>query len=397
MTGAYRELRDDEQGFAAILVTIVLLIVVSLITTGFAVQMRKEQQAALDNQLSTQAYYAAESGVNDYARIIKRYIAATAVPTSVTQLNSYLSDLNSGSCAPSATGIYSSLRPTNLPSSPNILTDGVKYTCVTVNASPTELQYGNIGSTSQIIPIRSASNVDTLQITWQPTVGVSGNNPTGGCPSGAGIDSFPATGNWNCPLSIVRIDLVPTPLGSTYTLSSLQASTMTAFFVPTPQNSGAEGCIRYMGGDDNSANCSGSDHTQSNQYGDLANQGAVVGADCTDGGGGSAPSCTMVITNLSSNSYGLRISTIYGAASINIKGYTGGSTSSNPVELSGAQVVIDSTGLAQDVLHRIQVRIPVGASASGDTFNAAIQSAESLCKQFQTAPPAVYNSGPNGC
>lgn len=394
MAGAYRHLRDNEQGFAAILVTIVLLIVVSLITTGFAIQMRKEQQAALDNQLSAQAYYAAESGVNDYARLIKQYVATKPVPTSVTELNSYLSDLNSGSCTPSATGIYSSLRPlaNNLTSG-----GGVKYTCVTVNASPTELQYGNIGSTSQIIPIRATNTVDTLKITWQPTVGVSGSNPTAGCPSGAGIDSFPATSNWNCPLSVVRIDLVPTPLGSTYTLSSLQATTMTAFFVPTPQGSGAEGCIRYMGGNDNSANCSGSDHTQSNQYGDLANQGAVVGADCTDGGGGSAPSCTMVITNLSSNSYGLRISTIYGAASVNIKGYTGGSTSSNPVELSGAQVVIDSTGLAQDVLHRIQVRIPVGASAAGDTFNAAIQSAESLCKQFQTAPPAVYNSGPNGC
>lgn len=384
MFGEHCKLRKNEQGFAAILVTIVLLVVVSLITTGFAIQMRKEQQASLNNQLSTQAYYAAESGVNDYAKIIKTYIATNPAPTSVADLNTYLGALNSGSCAPS--GIYSSLHPDMTANG------GVKYTCVTVNAAPTQLQYGSIGGTSQIIPISSASAINKLVITWQPTVAIptipAGSNRTSTCPSSAGIDSFPATTSWQCPISIVRVDLVPTPLGSTYSLSSLQNSTMTAFFVPTMQGSGS-GTVSYTG-------------SGNNQYGASANQGAVVAAKCTDTAGAPAPSCTMTITGLQtidgqpSNSFSLRLSTIYGNAAVNIQGYNNSDTS-NPLELSGAQVVVDSTGLAQDVLHRIQVRIPVGASASGDTFNAAIMSAESLCKQFQTAPPAVYNPGPGGC
>lgn len=386
MIRTYGEVRRDEQGFAAILVTIILLIVVSLITTGFAAQMRKEQQAALDNQLSTQAYYAAESGVNDYAKAIKSYLAAEPPFTTVASLTNYLNALNHSSCTPPAATdtVYGSL------ASSASLSNGVKYTCVTVDANPTQIQYSNIGSSAQIIPVVSASTIGSLVISWQPTTQVTSANPIGSCPSN--VNSFPTQNKWPCQLGIVRVDLVPTQPGSSYTLQSLQGSTMTAFLVPTSLNN-VKGCIRYQGGTSNPT-CQGNSGVLNNQYGDTANQGAVVAAKCTNGVSGEDPSCTVTITGLSSNSYSLRISTIYTPAAVNIQGFgNSGNGVGNPVELSGAQVVVDSTGLAQDVLHRIQVRIPVGASANGDTFNAAIMSAESLCKQFQTYPGTTTDSG----
>ena len=57
--------QPDQRGFAAIVVALVLILVLSLLTIGFAELMRHEQRSALDKQLSSQAYYAAESGVND--------------------------------------------------------------------------------------------------------------------------------------------------------------------------------------------------------------------------------------------------------------------------------------------------------------------------------------------
>lgn len=374
MSGMRQTVRDNEQGFAAIIVTMVLLIVLSLITVGFAAQMRKEQQSALDAQLSAQAYYAAESGVNDYAQSIKKYLANNTPPTEVTALAAYFNSINSPGCsAPAGSTVYG-----GLPS--NTLSSGVKYTCVIVNAVPKSLQYGSIGTTSQVIPITAIGSdgkavaLDKLVLSWQPTSDPA-NPSTSACPLPSGIDSFPASTGWSCPLSILRTDLVPTA-GSSYTLQTLQADTMTAFLVPTKAGTGSGGTVGYNG-------------SGKNQYGSTANQGVVAAAKCSEGT--PRPSCTMTITGLAASSYYLRISTVYGTAALNVQGYTLGD--SQPVELSGAQILIDSTGLAQDVLRRIQVRIPVDAAANGDAFNAAIQSAESLCKQFQTAPPNVYNAG----
>ena len=46
------------------------MIVMSLIVLGFAQISRRNQRESLDRQLSTQAFYAAESGVNDARELI---------------------------------------------------------------------------------------------------------------------------------------------------------------------------------------------------------------------------------------------------------------------------------------------------------------------------------------
>ncbi len=59
-----KQKRTNEQGIVAIIVSMMLMIVLSIIIISFARISRRESQDAADRALSTQAFYAAESGVN---------------------------------------------------------------------------------------------------------------------------------------------------------------------------------------------------------------------------------------------------------------------------------------------------------------------------------------------
>jgi hypothetical protein len=57
----------------------------------------------------------------------------------------------------------------------------------------------------------------------------------------------------------------------------------------------------------------------------------------------------------------------------------------SPLGLAGSQIIIDSTGRAQDVLRRIQVRMSVDAGGSKNQLpDNALQSTDSICKRFAT-------------
>ncbi|MGH7234477.1 MAG: PilX N-terminal domain-containing pilus assembly protein, partial [Candidatus Saccharimonadales bacterium] len=66
-----------EEGFAPIIVSIIIVIVLSLLTVGFVTLANNSAQNALNRQLSNNAYYAADSGVNDaIAAITHGYLKA---------------------------------------------------------------------------------------------------------------------------------------------------------------------------------------------------------------------------------------------------------------------------------------------------------------------------------
>lgn len=358
------ETRLGQAGMASILVTMVLMIVISLIVLGFAQVSRRNQRAALDNQLSNQAFYAAETGVNDYVKYIKSYLLGPSP---------LVTSLSQNSCTQNSTYINKVPASGVLSTSPD-----VAYTCVLVDASPTSLQYGSVGSTALIIPINATTTVNSLTITWQ-TTRTDLTFPANNCPSTSSINQFPTVSGWaatNCGFGIMRVDLVPTTPGP-ITLQSLQANTMTAFLVPTRTATGS-GTLSYSG-------------AGNNQYGGTANQGAVTAAKCDNTAG-----CSVTINGLSSPNYYLRINSIYQTDSVEVKGYNN-SAPTTPLPL-GSQILIDSTGKAQDVLRRIQVRIPISADSNASTFDSAIQSSQSLCKKFQTYPGSANDvSGVNGC
>jgi Tfp pilus assembly protein PilX len=327
------KLRAEQAGVVSLLVTMVLMIVISLIALGFAQVARNNQSQQLDQQLSTQAFYAAESGVNDAAKIVAANIQ-----------NLPANQISKTSCANQ--GIYANL-------SPDLNASGtVSYSCILVNPYPPNLQT-DVGSTSTIIPVSAASgSIGDINLTWSAQ-GLSGRLT--GCPTSKSLPS-----SWgSCGVGVLRIDLVPTD-NAPNNAASMAEETMTSFIVPMESGSGGGVTkINYTG-----ANAS------------TSNADNIVGVDCS----AVAPSCSIQIDTAAAphTSYDMRVISEYQDSSLQI---TADDTSGNPVQLSGAQVVIDSTGKAQNVLRRIQVYVPIGV-AQNQLSDYAIESTDSICKRF---------------
>lgn len=320
-----QSIRANQQGMVSILVTMILMIVMSLIVLGFAQNSRRNQRETLDRQLSTQAFYAAESGVNDARDLITK---STSVPPSKT------------SCTDAGTGgFYQSL----LDNSTIDATHNVSYSCVLIDPAPKQLDYDSVSTTGTVVPIFSGTggSFGSIDLTWQSKTGST--TPTNNCPSSytAGNNIFTPTANWTCGYGVLRLDLVP--VSGNVTASGLQSATRTIFAVPT----------RTAG---------------TNTYSFTGDGNSVIGVKCTD------TSCTLNVKDLGGSQYYLRMMSIYQDVSMKITSSLG---------LSGAQVVIDSTGKAQDVLRRIQVHLPISVNGSKNQLpDNALQSTDSVCKKF---------------
>lgn len=339
--------RSKEAGMVAIMVTLILMIVISLLVLGFAQLSRRNQRQALDRQLSTQAFYAAETGVNDAAELIDAAVSGgTVIP-------------KKPDCASTGGGFYSSL------SSVLDATKKVEYTCVLVDPSPMTLSYSDIATNSTVMPlIATSGNINDITITWQSKDSTS--TPADNCPTSKTNNFSPTSPptSWPCGYGVLRFDLVPTA-GSALSLSGLQSNMMTTFVMPLrPGSSGADTSpIDYAPGGTRN----------------------LVGIVCSN------TSCSLNIRNLTQSQYYLRVSSLYKAVSLQVSAAAGGTA----VSLQGAQAVVDVTGKAQDVLRRIQVRIPLIASSSNQQSDYAIQSNDALCKRFSVMDGYFLNDANN--
>ncbi|HEY5667863.1 MAG TPA: pilus assembly PilX N-terminal domain-containing protein [Candidatus Saccharimonadales bacterium] len=323
-------LRQSQNGMISIMTAMILLIVISLIVLGFAQQARRNQRVTLDRQLSTQAFYAAESGVNDVRELIANAASAgTTIPDKTS-----CSDTGAG-------GFYASLNPTL------DAQHRVSYSCIMVDASPTVLRYSDVGTTSTIIPMTSASatNFRSITITLQPKVT---GNPLVGCPNST-LNQFQPTGSWSCGYGVLRFDLVPAA-GGGLTADGLRNATMTTFAIPF--SAGGTGTIPYVAG--------------------IANANNLIGMSCT------ASNCSLTINGLSQSSYYMRISSLYRDMAMQVTGQD----NTGAVHIAGAQVVIDATGKSQDVLRRIQVNVPVLSTSQNQLSDYALQSTTAICKRY---------------
>lgn len=341
------KLRNSEQGIVAIMTTLVLMLVISLIVLGFAQIARRNERQALDRQLSTQAFYAAESGVNDARKVMSDAIAA----------GQQVRDKNE--CTGSGTaGFYAGLDPDIDPAR------NVKYTCLLVDASPKTLSYNDIGTTSTIVPVISedGSPISRIKLDWQSKQATG--NPAAGCPTTA-VNVFAPATNWNCGYGVLRFDLVPT--AGTANMDGLQSNTMTTFAVPL--SSGGVTQVPYP----------------ATVPANTTNTNNRIGVRCTNAG------CSLEITNLSQNNYHLRITSLYKDVALQVSAL--GATGSQ-LEITGSQATIDSTGKAQDVLRRIQVHVPLRSSSTNELSDYAIEMNGSLCKRYAIMSGFISNQTP---
>ena len=332
-----QEREPAERGVVSLIVTLVMMIVITLLVLGFAEVARNEQRSSLDSQLSTQAYYAAESGINDARAIINQIIAGSGADA-VTSNNS---------CAPQ--GDYAALN-TNVDA-----THKVAYTCLLINARPTVITH-DIGYNSSVIPITSGpggASFNTLTLKWTAASGYS-SRPTGCYSTGShpvASDKVVASA-WGCNYPMVRVDLVDTT-STPIARGSWESRTTTVFFVPYNADS-----VSVVG------NAAWGVH------------GVTVGANCTT----ASERCTATITGLSHSAYYMRVTTLYrDNATLFISGTDGGGAS---IPFVGVQATIDVTGRAQDVLRRVKVAADLTDANTYAIPGAAIEVRDSICKRF---------------
>lgn len=329
-----KTLRANESGLAAITVTLIILAIVTLITVGFATLMRREQRQALDQQLSTQAFYAAESGVN----VAREYIDAND-PDSLTEVDR---------CDQTPAAITSK----------SSLGNNVSFSCVLLDLSPTQLQSRLSTDSSWVMNIESktGAEIEKIEISWQ-----SPDSTTFAPANWSDNRLLLPKNTWGETTSIVRTMLMP----KTNDRTTLINDTFHAFMYPSASNAATVNWSVPAGTPSASA------------------QGRFLFGNCDSN---KAPYyCKVNLTNLSADShsaYTLRLKAIYNSALVSVRAYD---ASGNVLELKNGQAKIDATGKAADVVRRIQVNVPL----AGNNFpypEYAVETFSTMCKRFFTWP-----------
>lgn len=329
------------QGFVSIFSVMIIMAILTLVAIGFSNVTRRTQRNTLDKQLNAQAYYAAESGINDARAALRTY------PT-----------LSQTKCKDPSSPAYSSFKY-DLDASTN-----TGYTCMLINSKLNDLVFDTVPlegtSNPKMVAFESGDSepIKSFDVTWDATGAGAG---TTAIPNNTAYPNIlTSAASWGNKLGMLRIDLAPTDGG--LDRSSMATGSYTFFLYP-------------------STGASISNHTVLSGSND---QSGLVFVKCASG----LSPCKATI-NLSPGTnakYMMRLQSIYNIVKVsinNVKNSVGAG-----ITLQNGQFVIDVTGRAADVFKRIQVRVPV--VINGQTSSFAVQSADSICKRLAINPLEVY-------
>ena len=320
-----------QKGFVSIIVAATVMIILSLITIGFTRIMQREQREALDRQLTRQATYAAESGINTVWQFIKDRDLDAALREK-EQCSRAGNPFNLDAVGESIE-IDGPTGPTYTPSpyfdGDTASNSSVQITCILYDKNPPEIKNQVSANQETIFPFEEKDNntFSTITISWE------GDSPPefdAGCTAGSAYDfpqSYGSFGDPNSGIPVLRLDLYNT---STYSRDSLANSAN--YFYLIPCNSGTTGITVDV---------------DRNIY--------KENIDCSDSG-----KCTVELNvgSIGSNSYFIRHKLLYGGGEVKLGGTF--DSGNRTAQIKGAQSVIDVTARASDVVRRLRVNIPYG-------------------------------------
>ncbi len=354
--------QPDERGFASIVIALILIIILSLLTIGFAQLARREQQSALDKQLASQAYYAAESGINDAYSDITTIDSTTGLP--------YINSTNA-----SATTCMTTNPPAKTANPDISSTTGVVYSCLLVDLQPPDIKYDNIAAQSNRYTTFSTDTpAASFTIHWGSTGAGTvfpANTATGFLP--LGTSATPGTWTANKYPAVLQVSI--TPLNSV-DRNSLINNTFTVYLYPA---SSGLNTVTYS-----------PLSTPGNK------EGAVVPGNCSVATNGAAYPCQVTIKGLNGTGTGpylIHVIDYYDDSNVNIDGNSS-NAGAPPLQFIDGQAQIDVTGKAKDVLKRLQVRVPIHPNAP--TPNYAVEG-QNVCKRFSTFPTGTTPDTLPGC
>jgi hypothetical protein len=341
---------------ASIVVVSMLVVILALISAGFARLMSRALSDTVNSQLGSAGFYVARSGISDAAA----FLAANP-------------GFNAGSCD---VLLGDNTKP--LQSASQNISDSsggtAAYTCILIDNSPTRLIYQKIPAyESQVAKLDPESgSLQSLTISWQSTD--ASNNQTN-------CNLLYTQTEWSSRLCepLLRITLFRIA-GDGDSLDNIENNTKTFFLIP--------------GGATNSVNFNGTA------------TGSVLSVSCPNPPGSNQYHCSVRVVGLGSGEYFYaRLTPLYQQADIQVEGIV---TGNDAAQFVGAQAVIDVTAKASSSVRRLAARVDtsspnnqVNVSPSDDAMpEFAIRSAGTLCKRLlvngsitvdPSAPQALCN------
>jgi hypothetical protein len=336
-------LKANQQGMAAMVIVTVLMFVISIIVLGFAQVVRREQRNALDNQLATQAYYAAESGLNLARDKVQRVVAAG---DTITQKKA----CNDNSTDPDYTDVTNKFN----------IGENAQITCMLIDPDLDYLDYQKVGLDSVPVLVKAkAGSIANIFVSWE--LSTSEAQSIDNC-NGSTTVLEPNAASRACKQPLLRVDLVP--VTGSMTADYLKNNQYTTFLSPSNVGVGP-GSITYSPGS-------------------VSN---IFPVSCATR---NTKQCTAQIAVPGGNAYALRIMSIYGESNVTIFAED---ASNRRLTLIEGQVLIDVTAKTADVLKRLQARMPVRGGANIPDF--AISAGGGVCKRYQISggEPSIDGEG----
>lgn len=377
--------KNSQKGAVSLFVVIFTALLLTIITVSFVQLMLRDQQQATTSDLSQSAYDSAQAGVEDAKRALllnqacDQGSAGPGVNCATVQ-----AALASGACDTVAAAL-------NIPQTNNetlIQQDesdkklDQAYTCVKVAVNTPDyirtLQPGE----SDIIPLTGTAAFDTIELSWFTASDFS--SPTGSPAvafpsSGPGVELPAANGvSWpfNAP-SLMRAQLIQMSgsfsLGDFDDEAGAKSNANTLFLYPSSVGLNAK------------------------NFTDDARRSGLLAPQlirCLNTLAVATYACTTTIhlpepingSAANRNAF-LRLSALYNKSNFQVKLFNGVA----PVQFSGVQSEVDSTGRANDVFRRVKSRVTLGGSFPYP--QAAIDIERDLCKSFTiTDNPADYSA-----
>lgn len=332
----------NESGLVSIVVAMLIALLVAIITISFVKLTNREARQTLDRQLSSAAFYAAESGVNDTVAAI---------------ISGRAGSLTTGGACNSRVSTLDPKLNSN---------DFLQYTCVGLTKDLPEVEFGgdSISTNGKSITLKTlGANAAKIRIEWEN--GTKTNfRPT--------AEQLVGVNSWSNAPDMLRTVIFGSNPARTFFLYPSAGSGYGTY--PYPASEKTDGAIVP-------GNC---------EVGNASKGGYYCGVDIT----GSFP--TMAGMKIGMN--GIYYTKASGkGTSLRIRAYD---ASGKQLIFTDVQWQIDVTAKANDVLKRIAVRVPINNT---EVFknNFVVQTTDTLCKVMQVNKttnyvdiPAAYKSDP---
>lgn len=371
--------RLDQKGAVSLISVVIFSTLITVLVTAYLRSAVVQQSEALNYDLSTRAFYAAESGVQD---TVRKLIADGVVVDSATPKEE---------CNPSVPALNTNIN--------------LEYTCQRYSIEPTSITGSvSVNKRSALIKLDPSSNVDPaigrLVLRWSKAKTADSTEPTLhprslDVPYLSSLDKWYRDNDPSLPVhAMLRVAVISTPKTNITTANTLQR---VSFFNPTDSDN--DGNVNFRLADNslqtqqiqlfNNAQCYASDNVPD----------SALMSD-----GESKYSCRQVIDlagyNFSNSDVYLKVSSLYRDTDFSMQLLN----NTTVTTIKNAQVAIDITARAGGNVHRRVVqKVPLANFKIVDTksdgivsSDAALIAGEGICKNFVIAgTSASYQEGCN--